>query len=289
MYPWLNASYLHLAQRAVNSQLHHGLLLHGPVGLGKTELANQLTAVLLCQAADNLRACGRCQSCQLRIAGSHPDFHQVVKEKSQIGVDQIRDGIAKLNQTAQLSGNKVLVIHQAESLNQASANALLKTLEEPTANTYLILITSQLDRLLPTILSRCEKVNLPLPEEELALTWLKQQGVETDKATLRLCNSAPLAAKALCEDTQRLQYPEFEKSLANKQQGAVSAGQLAVQWQDQADWVATLAQHVLHERYLHQPNTKVWECYQFCLQARKQLQQVGINKSLVLTKILNMI
>ena len=104
-------------------------------------------------------------------------MHHVTTEKSQIGVDAIRQTISKVSQTAQLSGNKVVIISQVELMSESASNALLKTLEEPTANTYLLMTSNESQRLLPTILSRCEKRNIALPSFEQSCDWLSAQGV----------------------------------------------------------------------------------------------------------------
>ena len=287
MYPWLQNTYQGLAQRAIAGRLHHGILLHGTQGLGKTELAEKLAALLLCQRPAATEPCGACQACLLRVAGNHPDWHQIRREKTQISVDQIRDGIQKLSKTAQLSGNKVLIIHEAECFNQASANALLKTLEEPTRGTYILLITHAANRLLPTILSRCEKQPVTPPPQAEGLAWLASQQVNCDEQTLALCANAPLRAKAWCEDEKRLRYDDFAGALTQLQRFEQSPLALASQWQDQAELVCGFSQYWLNHAMHSGQTDSLWSAYQLCLHTQKQLQQAGVNKTLLLTRLLS--
>ncbi|MDP5040433.1 MAG: DNA polymerase III subunit delta', partial [Paraglaciecola sp.] len=172
--------------------MHHALLLQGSLGIGKTEFAKEFASYVLCAKSSPDHACGECQSCLLQRAGSHPDFHEVLSEK-QIGVDQIRDAIKKLSGSAQLSGAKVLIIYAAHTMTEASANALLKTLEEPTSNTFLLLVTDKAERLLPTIISRCERILMPPPSLSQTQSWLLTQWQDpVDEEFVQLYAHAPL-------------------------------------------------------------------------------------------------
>ena len=136
--PWLAERYQQLVQRFQTSKLHHGILLSGPQGVGKRELADAMMQAILCLHPSSGGPCGECQSCKLIEAGTHPDRYLLESDK-QLGVDAIREAIGKLNTTAQIGRHKVLIIPAAERMTEAASNALLKTLEEPTDNTYLLL------------------------------------------------------------------------------------------------------------------------------------------------------
>ena len=100
-----------------------------------------------------------------------------------------------MNISTHRQGQRVVVLYPAEALNAAAANALLKTLEEPPPNTVFLLISNSLDRLLPTILSRCRKFPMPVPSRQEALLWLQQQGVADADMWLAEQGGAPLTAQ----------------------------------------------------------------------------------------------
>ena len=171
VYPWQQSLWQQLAGR---SQHAHAYLLHGPAGIGKRALAERLMARLLCLSPSGLDACGSCKSCHLLAAGTHPDNFVLEPEEADkpIKVDQVRELVDFVVQTAQLGGRKVVLLEPAEAMNLNAANALLKSLEEPSGNTVLLLISHQPSRLLPTIKSRCVQQACPLPSEAMSLAWL---------------------------------------------------------------------------------------------------------------------
>ncbi|WP_416308425.1 DNA polymerase III subunit delta' [Neptunicella sp. SCSIO 80796] len=292
LYPWLTDSYQKLCRRAFNHSLHHGLILQGIQGIGKDQFAQALSAYLLCNNKQVDGPCGQCQACALVKADSHPDLLQIRKEKSQIGVDQIREAIQALSKTAQLSGEKVLIIYQADDLNQASANALLKTLEEPTANTTIMLVTSQPQRFLPTIISRCEKITLLPPTQSDALSWLAEQGAQGDvQEILQLCAGAPLKAWGLLQQQDGLSFSEFSQQLKALQQQQTNSWQLANNWQQDSAMVVSWIQFWLQQKMTGitpgQQETG-WKLHQRCVQVIKQLQNPGINKAMLLYGLLEL-
>ncbi|MEE9330762.1 MAG: DNA polymerase III subunit delta', partial [Methylophilaceae bacterium] len=189
--------------------LPHAILLRGRMGVGKHDFAVNLSKALLCERLDaSQQACGECASCKWLNEGTHPDFKRIAPEedgeslskkktskKSQISVAQIRQLYNYLSLTShQVDGRRIILISPAETLNIASANALLKILEEPPANTLFLLVASQPQRLLPTIISRCQALDLPIPTKEDAINWLKNQGVSNPEAALEYAGGAPLKA-----------------------------------------------------------------------------------------------
>lgn len=288
MLPWFVDTYHQLLARYRANKLHHALLFVGAKGIGKKQLVQGIADGLLCKQATPEGACNECQACQLRLAGNHPDYYVLDSDK-QLGVDKIREGIAKLSSTAQMGGNKVLIIPQADTMTEAAANALLKTLEEPTNNTYLLLMTHTLNSIMPTILSRCEKHTLPVPELDVSMRYLQQQGIEgVSEEVLRAYGYAPLSVEAAvkCED---------EFSVQNVQDGlnALVAGngyqhifELAHKWQDNAVLVVTWCQQRAYRGYVERQQPEDYERYRACLRALKTLQHPGVNKSMVLVSIL---
>ncbi|WP_265422015.1 DNA polymerase III subunit delta' [Aeromonas salmonicida] len=202
MYPWLIPDWHALSQTAQAGRLGHAWLLLGDPGLGKEQLAERLARLHLCQQPDRGEPCGQCHSCQLFDKGHHPDLGTVTIDSKTIGVEAIREICARLQNSAQLGRGKVVIIPDAERMTESAANALLKTLEEPAGDSLLLLIASQVSRLLPTILSRCHKHVCQLPTEGETVRWLAEQGHQATLAQVRICQGAPLRVLRYIEELQ---------------------------------------------------------------------------------------
>jgi DNA polymerase III subunit delta' len=195
--PWLQDAQNRMRAAIAAQRLPHSLLLLSNPGLGAEQLANWITALALCES-QGPRPCGACASCQLLRADSHPDSHIVRLEEDaqQIKVDQVRGLIEALSLKSYRGGYKVGVIEGAESLNANGANAFLKTLEEPTANTLLILIARPSHRLPATIASRCLRLTLAPPPPQAALAWLERHAAAFSKAAPQTADDSSSAATA---------------------------------------------------------------------------------------------
>ncbi|CAJ1783600.1 DNA polymerase III subunit delta' [Aeromonas salmonicida] len=202
MHPWLIPDWHALSQTAEAGRLGHAWLLLGDPGLGKKQLAERLARLHLCQQPDRGEPCGQCHSCQLFDKGHHPDLGTVTVDSKTIGVEAIREICARLQNSAQLGRGKVVIIPDAERMTESAANALLKTLEEPAGDSLLLLIASQVSRLLPTILSRCHKHVCQLPTEGETVRWLAEQGHQATLAQVRICQGAPLRVLRYIEEQQ---------------------------------------------------------------------------------------
>lgn len=201
-YPWQAGVWQRLCRQHEDGRLPHALMLVGPVGIGKGQLARALAAYLLCQAPQSAAACGRCKACELLLAGTHPDLARVGPEEGSrvIKIDQVRSVTEFIAKTAQQGGRKVAIIEPVEALNTNAANALLKSLEEPSGDTVLILVSQHPSGVLATIRSRCQLLELGLPSEEDSLAWLTPLAVGQDPRHLLQCaGGAPLAAFTLLE------------------------------------------------------------------------------------------
>lgn len=231
-YPWQDGLWQQLAGR---TQHAHAYLLHGPQGIGKRALAQRLMAFLLCQRPA-AHACGQCKSCLLLAAGSHPDNYVLEPEEEDkaIKVDQVRDLVSFVVQTAQMGGRKVVLIEPVESMNLNAANALLKSLEEPSGNTVLLLVSHQPSRLLATIKSRCVQQACPLPSPQMSVQWLANalpdSSLEQREELLTLAAGSPLSAIKLNAQgvlEQRALVVDGVKKLLKQQQ---TPTQLAEGW-----------------------------------------------------------
>lgn len=154
-----------LSEQYQNNTLAHAIIIQGIAGTGKRNLANWLIELLICQQPETTltvsgeaklsQACGRCKACLLNRSDNYPDHLLLTSENKTIGVDDIRRGNSFLEKTAHLGQVKTVLLPDATSMTIAASNALLKTLEEPNANNYIVLLTDDIDALLPTIVSRC--------------------------------------------------------------------------------------------------------------------------------------
>ncbi|MGS2720068.1 DNA polymerase III subunit delta' [Paraglaciecola aestuariivivens] len=289
MYPWFNELHLQLSQRLAKDKLHHALLFQGPIGLGKSALVQQFAEYILCANKQADKVCGQCQPCLLNAAKTHPDLHIVESEK-QIGVDQIREAIKKLSGSAHMSGAKALIIEKAHKMTENSANALLKTLEEPTDQTYLLLTTDKPESILPTIKSRCEKLVLPKPNLSQTMAWVQSQfDGQVDKELASMFCHRPLALLAELQEQQDFSYQDFLEKIAKLQQGALSPLQLATSWQDNASKVLKWSQFWARQQCTVQANNSVWALHQQVVKGTQQLTNAGVNKILILTELLDKI
>jgi DNA polymerase-3 subunit delta' len=219
--PWLVEEWMRLDGARRDGRLAHGLLLIGPRGIGKRHLAELLARSLLCEAptAEGL-ACGRCADCALIAAESHPDLSRVGPDpeakSDEIPIAAIRALVERGALTPSRAAWKVTLVDPADHLNAAAANALLKTLEEPSGAAVIVLVTEQPGRLPATIRSRCRQIRIPTPAPADALTWLSGRLPAKD-AALRLClaHGGPLRAlEELDEDLLRQRRERFDGFLA---------------------------------------------------------------------------
>jgi DNA polymerase-3 subunit delta' len=221
------------------SRFAHAWLINGQAGIGKRHFAVAAAAAMLCEAplSPSGFACGQCVACGWFRQGNHPDVMRVrpdamavkegeadrladdangvssdtlggaeeptaasTKKKSDaISIDQIRALEPWYNRATHRGGERVAVIYPAETLKVFAGNALLKALEEPPPHTIFLLVVDSPDALLPTIVSRCRRLTLPMPTEHQSLTWLKEQSVEQPQAWLALSGGAPIKAYELLQ------------------------------------------------------------------------------------------
>lgn len=216
------------------NSLPHAFLVQGREGIGKVEFARALSQSMLCENPGNDGlACDECPACHWFVEGNHPDFREIVpealqaesasgesgeagaesakpeKKSEQITVDQIRGIGSLVTLSSHRDGFRVLLIHPAEAMNPAAANAILKTLEEPTPRTLILLVANRPARLLATVRSRCQKLLVPAPGEPEALAWLKAEQIENPEILLAQAGGAPLLARNLADTDYQKQRRAF--------------------------------------------------------------------------------
>ena len=194
------------------SAFPNAVLIHGQSGIGKFEFSIELAKALLCETAGGTKPCNQCEACKWFDSANHPDFIALVpethrkllphgdfdsesdspkkskssqadndndgpekKEKKSISIEDARSAIEGLSIGTHRGGNRVILVYPLEMLRADSANTLLKSLEEPPKNTIFILLADRLDRVLPTIRSRCRLLSAPRPDRASGLDWLRNQ------------------------------------------------------------------------------------------------------------------
>jgi len=244
--PWLESP----LRQAIATQRAHALLIHGPQGVGQFELALTLAQAWLCEGTVPARPCGACASCRLVQARSHPDLLVLLPEalreplgwtsgdeeaggdekagkrkpSKDIRVDEIRQAISFAQTTSSRGRGKMVVIHPAERMNGVSANALLKTLEEPPGDARLLLSCAAPDALLPTIRSRCQAVPLRLPDATVASRWLAERSVEQPEILLAAAGGQPQDALQWAnEGLDAEQWAALPRQLARGETGPLAS------------------------------------------------------------------
>ena len=161
-----------------NNQLPHAILITSVSGVGLARVASSLCATLLCER-DGEEACGECSSCSRVSAGTHGDYRwvEIAEGKASIGVDQIREAGDFVTKTAGYGSQKILVIADAEKMTTGASNALLKTLEEPQGNSFIVLLSQRTWLLPATIRSRCQTWRLPALKAASSIDHLRTAGI----------------------------------------------------------------------------------------------------------------
>ena len=247
--PWQAAAFEGAVRAFEQGRLGHALLLAGPPHMGKQAVAEELARRMLCGSprSDGF-ACGQCRSCQLFGAQkvglatmqAHADLQRIGLEpndkgdklRTEITVDQVRRLGEWFSLTAQFGGAQVAIVEPADLMNHQAANALLKTLEEPAANRFLLLVSSRPGRLPATIRSRCQRIEFPLPPPSEALAWLQAQGFsEADaESGLAAARDNPGLAAAWLADGSLALRDEVRKQLRAVAAGKAGVVETAQQW-----------------------------------------------------------
>ncbi len=234
--PWHQSLWAHLQQCHEQGRLPHGLILHGPGGVGKENFSRRLAGFLLClnDSTPLQEACGHCAACKLYRASTHPDLYEldVPEGKKNIGIDQVREVVRWQGMKSHLGGYKVVRIKDAHKMSISAANALLKTLEEPSGDTVLILLTPNPGWLLPTIRSRCRALKFGLPPRQLALEYLKKHAENSTELemALAIAGGAPLTALHYLEQNYLAERKKFFLDFQGISEGREFALPVAGRW-----------------------------------------------------------
>lgn len=221
--PWQESAWSRLLAPLEKGQLAHAYLVCGEQGIGKFQLMRRFATYLLCKNPDGKGPCGHCVNCALGVSGHHPDILVIAPEErgKAIKVDQIRALTEFVLRTSHAGMKKLILIDDAHQLNISAANSLLKTLEEPSADTVLFLVTERPGSLPATLRSRCQRLLLETPGTAATATWLQRQGLPPAEAgTLAVAaGGRPLYALALAEQDGVATAQDFLLSLTRLLQG----------------------------------------------------------------------
>jgi len=237
--PWHAEHWSRLQSRRQRDALPHALLVCGAAGLGKREFVQRFVLGLLCEQPVDGDACGHCRRCLLLAAGSHPDLIELTfglrkdgVQRSEIVVDQIRDLSVRLAMSSQFGSWQIAVIDPADAMNPAAGNALLKTLEEPAAQTMLILLADAPWRLPQTIRSRCQRIEFHLPDAAEALAWLQKEGVRDAAGALAAAGGNPGLASAWAQEGALDRRLDVRKDLTALAAGRGQPMEVVKRWLD---------------------------------------------------------
>lgn len=216
-------------------RIPHAMLFCGTDGVGKFLVAEALAAAILCHAPVHNQACGHCKACRALAAGTHPDFFQIQPESETKATPAIRiEAVRKLQEEIAriplLSERRVVIMQEADKMNEAAANCLLKTIEEPSGQIVFILLTSRTSALLDTIISRCMRVEFGILQPEELVAILYQQGIEEPLAGKLASIADGSVSKALAmqdEELLNLQAQAFDLASAAGTLGVEQLLQLA--------------------------------------------------------------
>ncbi len=236
-YPWQAHRWQQLRRVWKHGKLPHALLFGGSEGSGIREFALAFSTLLLCaHGAETDQSCGSCKSCVLAKAGTHPDLHMVASEApgKAIRVDQIRELINITAFKAHSGSGKCVILEPAEAMNLNAANSLLKTLEEPAADTFMFLVCYQPSLLAITLRSRCLVVDMRV-STSTALMWLEQKVGQQHQLSslLALTNKAPLKALAMAKGNGLKQWTDVFEDLEGVMFGQKDPVAVAEQWNKQ--------------------------------------------------------
>ena len=230
--PWLEPQLQQLRAAFTAGRMPHALLVHESPGAGGELLAYWAAQLVLCTQPQNA-PCGQCAGCRHARERHHPDLLTVAPlgDSAQIRIEQVRELTADLALTAHQGGYKVGVISPADGMNRFAANALLKTLEEPSSATLLVLVASVPSRLPVTIASRCQRLRVPTPQRSAAVAWLAAERGPADwAAVLEVLGDAPLIAATVEPAAVIATAAETRRELDELALGRGDAGSSAEQW-----------------------------------------------------------
>ncbi|WP_448564283.1 hypothetical protein [Thalassotalea ganghwensis] len=278
-----------LSRLLKEQHLPHALVISSANHDEKQSFANWLSTLLICSEPilenDTLSACQQCKSCYLLASSGHPDHLLINEEERFISVDLIRRLTTFFEKTALIGERQVALVLNAEKMTESAANALLKTLEEPTNNSFIILTTSDVERLLPTIRSRCRTIELrqSILDENYQQNSVRHPVVSDEQ---RRCNDAFISF--LSEPRARQEFLQIMIASAESLNWCelliINLMRSSVNWLNLVEFTK-LDQHKL-ERLQQLSHDDIWSIYQIiCRHKKQQITLTQVNRQFLLEKL----
>ncbi len=283
MYQWNIINQQQLSSQIQRGTLPHALLICGVNGAGKNELARWLVDVFNCKSPvieNNIyQACQSCKTCLLSKSDTNPDTTEVVSKERTISVEEIRRASSFLETRPQIALGKSVLLPNAEKLTVSAANALLKTLEEPNDNCLIVLYCDDTESVLPTILSRCQLINI---RPFVGKTLTETIGFSGDDPYLNINHLAELKDERIgaayndyidllaeYASTGKLS-PAFEDMVCHHEHGLVWLERcLTNLMRKQNDWAVSVSLTKINH---HWSPSLLWQLYQLVIEAKKKLK-----------------
>jgi DNA polymerase III subunit delta' len=289
---WLPVYQQPLHQQWQQSKLPHAIIFSGANGSGKQALATWLVGLLACQQplvdqhAAIAKACGTCKACLLLTNQSHPDHQLLATEGNSIGVDDVRAVSRFFEKTAQLGQVRTLILVQAEKMTVAAANALLKTLEEPSANCFMLLLTDDASLLLPTINSRCRLIELRPQRHRLAQQTLSQTGSMVGEQLSDSAGFIELQQTLMLFLTAGQGMMILAEQLNTQSEAFAWLESIFAQWHKQKyQWLPIPS--AMAPFLAEMSAETLWHCYQQIISTTKQIKQYNqTNREMVIEQLL---
>ncbi|WP_120473211.1 DNA polymerase III subunit delta' [Brochothrix thermosphacta] len=279
-----------LTQSITENRLGHAYIFEGARGIGKREVASWLTKAQFCmQASPENRVCSKCVNCRRIEESNHPDVHFVEPDGASIKTQQIKDLRQAFVKRGMESDKKIIIIDQAEKMTAKSANSLLKFIEEPEAEVLIVFLTTAVQRLLPTIQSRCQLLTFQPLATEVLVRELETQGIS--EARGRVVAHLTQSSSEAIEMAQDEWFVEARKHVVQLYGYLRVADPMALIY-IQTDWIGHFKEKnntqlgldlllALYEDKLHLQ--LVSEQPLICMQQEKMLKQDALNTKLLTT------
>jgi len=294
--PWQVDDWHRLQRWKQQNRIPHALLFVASPGIGQQAFARAWARSLLCQQPlASGQACQHCQACGWMAAKTHPDWHELSPEEDSavIKIDAVRECQSYLNQSVHHGQSQIMILDPAEALPIASANALLKVLEEPKPGTYFILLSTAPSRLLATLKSRCQMFNLERPSASQSQEYLISRGLSLDDVQELMTwfpESPLLAADYYAQDEYQL-LPELRQKWEQLSQRKIDPLTVATALLKLPDALGFTAITAWVEARIQQPDLSsstvqvLFEFRDACYEWRRQSDQHNLNRQLLLERL----
>jgi len=258
-YSWHSEAWQHWQHCVRQGRVAHALLVYGSRGCGVYDFALKMACSLLCDNDDFVtddKPCLECARCRLFLSGNHPDYLMIEAEHRQIKIEQVRAALDFLHLSKHYSRYRVVLFREVDKLNYAAANSLLKTLEEPPADSIIVMTCRQPSALTMTLRSRCQRIPLRTPSLSEATQWLVEQtacSAEHAQQRLRVSGMRPLTILDNTADNES--QLQFNKQLEQWLLRDIATDEFVDNWHDKPpeqtqQWLLDYLHNTIHDTIL---------------------------------------